>query len=215
VEKDAAGQIERAAKRFGLIAAAGELASEFGITGWQAGVAAAAAETAFKRWTEVRGGDGKEPAEARVAIRQVTSIIVNYGESRFDEVDEKGFRIEAVSDDEGNIRSGPRPAGIRYGWRKYEGEARIWMIEDSVWESEICKGFDPDQVSRALAQHGMLKCAKGRYTYAERFEGKRNKRFHVVTAKIVTNDYDRTDADTPDDDDGLDVPPSSGRGPGY
>jgi putative DNA primase/helicase len=209
VEKDAAGKIERAAKRFGLIAAAGELATEFGITGWQVGVATAAATMAFKRWTEARGGDGKRPAEDRAAIRQVTSIIVNYGESRFDELDAKGFRIEAVSDDHGNVQSAPRPALIRYGWRKYDGEDRIWMIEDSIWESEICKGFDPDRVSRALAQHGMLKCAKGRYTYVERFEDKRNKCFHVITAKILTNDYDATDDDVPDDDDGLD------RGPGH
>lgn len=53
----------------------------------------------------------------------------------------------------------------------------------------------------------MLKCAKGRYTYAERFGDKRNKRFHVITAKILISDYDRTEADVPDDDDGLDEDP--------
>jgi hypothetical protein len=92
------------------------------------------------------------------------------------------------------------------------------MIEDSLWESEICKGFDPDQVSRVLARQDMLKCVKGRYTYAERYEGKRNKRFHVITAKILTNDYDATEADAPEDDDGLDAGPGhDGRGgkPGY
>lgn len=198
-----AGQIERAAKRFGLIAAAGELATEFGITGWQTGVATAAAEVAFRRWTEVRGGDGREAAEDRAAIRQVTSIIVNYGESRFDELDESGFPVGPPLDEEGRPGPEPRPAFIRYGWRKFEGEKRIWMIEDAVWESEICKGFDPDQVSKVLARHGMLKCAKGRYTYAERFGDKRNKRFHVITAKIVTSDYDATEADVPDDDDGV------------
>ena len=77
------------------------------------------------------------------------------------------------------------------------------MIEDAVWESEFCRGFDPVQVSRALAKHGMLKCATGRFTYAERFENKRNKRFHVITAKILASDYDRTPEDAPDDDDGV------------
>ena len=71
------------------------------------------------------------------------------------------------------------------------------------WESEFCKGYDPVQVSRALAEHGMLKCAKDRYTYAEPFEGERNKRFHVIRAKILVSDYDRTPEDTPDDDDGV------------
>ena len=100
----AAGQLERAAKRFGLIAAAGELATEFDITGWSAGVATAAAETAFKRWTEVRGGDGKQPAEDRAAIRQVTSIIVHYGESRFDESMRRGFRLNRSRTPRGGLR---------------------------------------------------------------------------------------------------------------
>ena len=187
VEHGASGQVERAAKRFGLIAAAGELATEFGITGWFPGTAISAAAAAFKKWVEVRGGDGKEPAADRAAIRQITTIIVNYGESRFDEVDERGFPVEPPVDEEGRPRSGPRPAFVRYGWRQYEDEKRIWMIEDAVWESEFCRGFDPVQVSRALARHGMLKCAKDRFTYAERFEDKRNKRFHVITAKILTH----------------------------
>ena len=202
VAPDASGQVERSAKRFGLIATAGELATEFGITGWFPGTASAAAASAFKKWLEVRGGDGKEPAEDRAAIRQVTELIVRYGESRFDELDARGIKVTYGRNDEG---SGPyaRSALIRLGWRKFSGDERIWMIEDSVWESEFCKGFDPVQVSRALARHGMLKCAKGRYTYAEPFEDKRNKRFHVITAKILTRDYDRTPGDVPDDDDGA------------
>ena len=202
VAPDASGQVERAAKRFGLIATAGELATEFGITGWCPGTASAAAASAFKKWVEVRGGDGKEPAEDRAAIRQVTELIVRYGESRFDELDKRGFTVTLGRNADGSGPH-PRPALVRLGWRKFSGDERIWMIEDSVWESEFCRGFDPVQVSRALARHGMLKCAKGRYTYAEPFEDKRNKRFHVINAKILTRDYDRTPGDIPDDDDGV------------
>jgi uncharacterized protein (DUF927 family) len=203
LEAGASGQVERSAKRFGLIATAGELATEFGITGWFPGTATAAAASAFKRWIEVRGGDGKEPAEDRAAIRQVTELIVRYGESRFDELDKRGFKVALGRDDEGSGPLLPRHALNRLGWRKFSGDDRIWMIEDAVWESEFCKGFDPTQVSRALAKHGMLRYAKGRFTYPERFEDKRNKRFHVITAKILTRDYDRTPEDVPDDDDGL------------
>jgi putative DNA primase/helicase len=102
VEANASGQVERAAKRFGLIATAGELATEFGITGWLPGTATTAATTAFKKWVEVRGGDGKEPAEDRAAIRQVTELIVRYGESRFDELDERGFKVVFGRVDEGS-----------------------------------------------------------------------------------------------------------------
>lgn len=196
------GQVERSAKRFGLIAIAGELATEFGITGWVPGTASAAAAYAFKKWVEVRGGDGKEPAEDRAAIRQVTELIVRYGESRFDELDERGCKVVFGRADEGS-NPPARSALIRLGWRKGYGDDRIWMIEDAVWESEFCRGFDPVQVSRALARHGILKCAKDRFTYAERFEDQRNKRFHVIRAKTLTRDYDRTPEDVTDDDDGL------------
>jgi hypothetical protein len=77
------------------------------------------------------------------------------------------------------------------------------MIEDAIWESEFCRGFDPVQVSKALARHGILKRREPRFTYAERFENKRNKRFHVITAKILTNDYDSTPEEAADDDDGV------------
>jgi uncharacterized protein (DUF927 family) len=93
VETNASGQVERAAKRFALIATAGELATEFGITGWLPGTATAAASAAFKKWVESRGGDGKEPAEDRNAIRQVTELIVRWGEAASTRSMSMGFRL--------------------------------------------------------------------------------------------------------------------------
>ena len=60
------GQIDRAAQRFGLIAAAGELATMLGVTPWQAGEARMAAAWALGQWIEQRGGT--EPAEVRQAV---------------------------------------------------------------------------------------------------------------------------------------------------
>jgi uncharacterized protein (DUF927 family) len=205
VEAGSDGQIERAAKRFGLIAAAGELASELGATGWDAGTAWSAAVAAFERWKLTRGGDSKEPAEDRRIIMQVTRFLVTHGDSGFEELDRHGFPVSYTqkADDDEAPPPPSRPVLKRYGWRKYGGEKRIWMIDDSVWETEVCLGFDPQRVSRVLARHGFLKTSKGRFTYAERYQDKRNKRFHVIKAKILTSDYDRTEADAPDDDDGV------------
>ena len=201
VKSGSHGPIERPAKRFVLLTAACWLSTQLGNTGCPPGVATGAAAQAFAKWKIARGGDGKDPAEDRKAIMHVTAFIVTYGESRFDELDRNGYPI--TSGEAEGATTTPRPVFVRYGWRKHYGDDRIWMIDDSKWESEVCKGFDPDQVSRALARNGFLKTAKGRFTYAERFEGKRNKRFHVITAKILTSDYDHTDADLPDDDDGI------------
>lgn len=55
---DASGQVKRVANKFGLIAAAGELAIEWGIFPLQKGDALAAASEWFKIWIEQRGGHG-------------------------------------------------------------------------------------------------------------------------------------------------------------
>jgi hypothetical protein len=64
------GQIDRAAQRLGLIAAAGELATALEIVPWRAGEARDAAALALSQWIDGRGGT--EPAEVRQAIEQVS-----------------------------------------------------------------------------------------------------------------------------------------------
>jgi putative DNA primase/helicase len=61
VPAGADGQVDRAAQRLGIIAAAGEFATAQGLTGWREGEAREAAACALRRWIEGRGGT--EPAE--------------------------------------------------------------------------------------------------------------------------------------------------------
>jgi uncharacterized protein (DUF927 family) len=60
------GQISRVAARFGLVAAAGEIARNADILPWPEGEAMRAVGRCFKDWLAQRGGI--EPAEERVAI---------------------------------------------------------------------------------------------------------------------------------------------------
>jgi putative DNA primase/helicase len=140
----ASGQIERAARRFSLVAAAGELAIQFGIVPWPPGSASAAAATLFKSWVSARGGTG--PAEIRNAIRQVKDLLGRYGDSRFDSA-------SGVSD---------RPAQERWGWRWGEGEDREWGILPEVWRERFCSGFDANMVAKALDGRGVLRHPTGR-----------------------------------------------------
>ncbi|MGH9428616.1 MAG: DUF927 domain-containing protein, partial [Terriglobia bacterium] len=78
VPKGASGEISRAAGRFALVAAAGELASEAGITGWNEHDAEKAAIRLFKVFVErrtLRGGDEE------AAIRQVRQFLEAHGSS--------------------------------------------------------------------------------------------------------------------------------------
>ena len=58
VSSDASGQVRRVARKFGLIATAGEAAIEWGILPFSKGEAYASAQRWFKIWLEQRGGSG-------------------------------------------------------------------------------------------------------------------------------------------------------------
>ncbi len=159
------GQVERVAHRLGLFAAAGELATALGLTGWRQGEARKAAVWAFKAWLSHRGG--AEPGEVRQAIERVRLYIEQHGDSRFDPLD----NLEA------------RPSPNRAGWRKGEGEEREWFIPPETWKCEICAGLDAAFVARSLAQRGIIRRAPDGFQRVERISGD-PKRVYVVTSRI-------------------------------
>jgi len=81
VPRGADGQVRRVAQRFGLIAAGGELAKQYGIAPWGPGDAVAACARCFTDWLEIRGGHGA--AENRAAIDQVRAFLLANGMARF------------------------------------------------------------------------------------------------------------------------------------
>jgi putative DNA primase/helicase len=165
------GQIDRAAARLGLIAAAGELATAMGLTPWSEGEARTAAAWALKQWIDGRGGT--EPAEIQQAIEQVRLAIEQHGEARFESVDD----------------SDVRPVANRLGWRKGSGADREWWIPSEIWKSEICSGLDPKLVARALGERGMLERVGDGWQPVRKVAGA-NKRVYVVTANIFDGGAD-------------------------
>jgi uncharacterized protein (DUF927 family) len=164
VPAGADGQIDRAAHRLGLIAAAGELATLLGVTPWKKGEARAAAAWALEQWIAGRGGTA--PAEVRQAIEQVRLFIESHGESRFQSLDDPNAK----------------PVSNRLGWRK-GGE---WWIPSQVWKAEICNGFDPKFVAHVLAENGMLRRQGGNVLQCTVNIGGGNRvRAYVLTANIL------------------------------
>lgn len=168
VPRGADGQVDRAAQRFGLIMAAGELAIAFGIVPWRASAAREAAGWALGQWIAGRGGS--EPAEVRQAIEAVRLIIQQHGESRF----------EAIG---GDGDGDARPVHNRLGWRTGDGTDRKWLIPSEVWRSEICAGMDAKFVARALGERGMIEPAKDGWQPVRKISG-RPVRVYEVLASI-------------------------------
>ena len=159
------GQVDRAAQRLGLIAAAGELATLLGVTPWREGEVTAAAAWALEQWIGQRGGT--EPAEARQAVEQVRRFIEAHGEYRFEPLDD----VDA------------RALPNRAGWRKGEGPVREWLIPSETWRAEICNGLDPKFVARTLGEAGILRRAIDGFQQVRKIGGT-CKRVFVIGAAI-------------------------------
>ncbi|MBM6583234.1 DUF927 domain-containing protein [Microvirga sp. BT689] len=166
------GQVRRAARLLGLIGAAGELATRWGIVPWQEGAAIDAAGKALADWIAQRGGLGA--AEIRDGIEQVRGYFAQFGESRFDDVGNADARI----------------ATTRAGWRRGWGEDREWLILPSVWRNEICKGRDATAIARALAEQGKLvRDSQGKHQRSERTP-MGSMRVYVLKASILRTEDD-------------------------
>jgi putative DNA primase/helicase len=140
--------IERALDRFGLAAAAGELATEWGLTGWSATEATQAACIMFKAFVSGRGGFHQ--LEDAAIIGKVQGFIQLTGDHRF----------ANPKHDEGDNK--PRIIG-RAGFLKYSngkdpemaGQITAYMIESEVFRTEVVKGYDHAQAVRILARYGL------------------------------------------------------------
>lgn len=156
VPEQALGQVQRVGRRFALVAVAGELATNAGLTGWSAGAATAAALRCFNAWIEARPG-GIGLSEDAQMLRQVRGWFGLHGEARFTD-------WSRADDDHA-----PKTMN-RAGWRKplktSGGMDELigweWFVLPDVFRAEACKGFNERAVMRLLRERGHLHIEQGR-----------------------------------------------------
>lgn len=140
----AEGQARRALQRFALVAAAGEIGTLLGLTGWSEGEAIGAARSCFKAWLAQRGGEGNH--EARAWLRQVRTFLRQYGESAFADWDRPSIdtdtRAPVKSDRAGYRRVVPGDAGVEF------------YIFSDLWRERVCRGIDHAAAGRLLVESG-------------------------------------------------------------
>lgn len=130
------GQERRAAARFAVAALAGELATEYGITGWKEGDAIEAARLGFDSWTSTRQGGNDE---IQKMVEAISEYIEKYGDARFTPLlfDEKSRIIE---------RSG--------FFRDKDGD-RQYLFNSSGLRIAL-EGFDFKRAIKQLSSAGIL-----------------------------------------------------------
>ncbi|MFQ1787211.1 hypothetical protein ACK39B_11490 [Aeromonas veronii] len=116
----AGNQVGRAINRFALVAAAGELATRLGITGWQAGEATKAARTCLDAWLADRGHLGNQ--EDAATLRQIRQFFTAYQYSRFADWDDPNHRPTQMVGYRKNPKAGSNDEVLFYvlpeGWRE-------------------------------------------------------------------------------------------------
>ncbi|MFA6904157.1 MAG: DUF927 domain-containing protein [Gallionellaceae bacterium] len=176
VDEGAGGQVHRAALRFALIGAAGELAGKWEITGWQPGEAMQAAVTCYKAWLAQRGGAGN--LEELNMLAQVRRFFESHGEARFTDwdrpvsntdshpprtINRAGYRKHNPAvDDEG------KPVYVEGGDRATHTE---YYVMKEIFKQEVCAGFDYRVVCKLLVKRGCLLTEGKGYTRKERLPG--------------------------------------------
>lgn len=169
VPESAAQQVFRVGNRFAVVAVAGELATQAGITGWQAGEAAAAVRACFGAWLGARGhmDNGEEAA----MLRQVKAWLEKNGDALFT------WSHRALDDHRGNT---PYRAGFKrlvdesgkplkfdaatdYIERRSapESSERLsasveYLVLPENFRQEMAKGFDAGAVAALLKRRGHL-----------------------------------------------------------
>ena len=169
VPTGAAGQVERVARRFALVAVAGELATHYGLTGWAAGEGERAAKACFASWLEGFGGVGNR--EERAVLAQVRAFLEAHGASRFEDVG-------ATTDQRIANRAGFFRAGAN-GVREY-------LVLPEAFKAEVCKGVDAKAAEKLLVAQGWIQPGgDGRATQKPRLPGMGTAaRVYVFTGKV-------------------------------
>jgi len=160
------GQEKRAANRFALVALAGELATEYGITGWGEGDALFAAASCLASWLGTRGLSGN--SEVIQILEQLRDFIERHGSARFESLDRSDSAV-VVRD--------------RAGWTEINDNDSIYYFS-SAGLNEATKGFDFNRALECLATKGIL---------SKNVEGKKSKamRINRVTTRVYVVSFSK------------------------
>lgn len=165
---DGEGQEKRVAGRFALMALAGELATEYGLTGWPEGAAVDAAVIGFDAWRSLRG---KGNDERRQIAEKMLGFIERHGDSRFsDSADNNHHDIRVIN---------------RAGWYQDDEDGREYLFSTEGMR-EATQGFELKRALDVLQEIGALlpPTANGERSRPKRIGGRAMRLYCIRAEKL-------------------------------
>ena len=136
---DLAPQAHRVAKRFAIVAAAGEMATRADITGWQVGQATTAVRACLDNWLDNYGRDGEH--EQRQIIEHIKAFIEQFGSSRFQPCHSSAYQDFAPKIND------------RVGYHNYDTDE--YYFTTSTFD-KVCSPFNKAKVLQVLDEAKLL-----------------------------------------------------------
>lgn len=169
---DATPQQRRVIRRFAVVAAAGELATLFGVTGWLKGEAMRGVAKCFRDWWDHKHGFDRQ--EANKIVKQVHRFLENQNGCRFYDLHD----LNAPDNESTCFRD------------QSDGQVVKYFIRPDVFHKEACTGFDPAKVCQVLKERGILMVSEKRNTMVQRVKAYGNKgiRFYCLSVATATGD---------------------------
>jgi len=145
------GQASRVLRRFALVATAGELATQVGITGWKQGRAFEAVAHCFNTWLG-NLGNGENMEETKT-LEHIKAFFEANGTSRFED-------LTLIRQADGEVLR--QRIHNRVGY--YDPDSGHYLVSSVMFKKEMCIGMNEASAKKVLKASGWLDCEDGRYT---------------------------------------------------
>jgi uncharacterized protein (DUF927 family) len=168
--QNACEQDNRAFQTFAFACFAGELATEYGVTGWNSRESYRAAMACFASWLEKKGGVGNH--EEKAILEQLRLFLSLHGQSRFQRL------IGGEIVDEQKIVN-------RAGYVEMQGNSDVYYIFPEVFRKEIYIGFDITTVEDLLIKEEFMRIDRdGKRLPKKQIKGVRT-RMYSISSEIL------------------------------
>ena len=165
----ASGQASRVAKRFALVAAAGELATQYGITGWNEGEATQAAKRCFNDWLNDFGEGNREE-------KQILDSVVGFIQRNAASFQDTASKL---------------PVPNRVGFYRETHNTEEYIVPHLQME-RLAEGHDKHRIAQVLKDNGLLHISPtGKSTITQRLPGlgkSEAQRCYIIKLPIQAND---------------------------